>query len=110
MASITHRLEQPMGATARTESSRWRLLGALELSGPAQMILASLSGGAGVIHLAMVSSHMEETVVEGIGFALAGWFQLAFAVLALTRPSRALLHASILVNLALIGAWALSRT
>ena len=47
---------------------------------------------------------------KGIGFAVAGWFQLLFAALVLLKPSRPLLVAGIVVNATLIAAWAVSRT
>ena len=81
-----------------------------DLSSPGRMLLAILSGAAGVIHLAMVPSHADVSWAEGVGFAVAGWLQLVVAVLVLTRPSRALLRIAIVANLAFIGAWVMSRT
>jgi hypothetical protein len=72
--------------------------------------LAALSGAAGAIHLVMVPSHWDESVVEGIGFALAGWLQLTFAWIVLVRPRRDLVAAGVVGNLALIAAWVWSRT
>jgi hypothetical protein len=63
-----------------------------------------------MVHLVMVPSHMGESTVEGVGFAVAGWLQIAVAVLVISRPSRALLRATVLANLAFIGAWVVSRT
>ena len=80
------------------------------MSDPARMLLAALSAAAGVIHLVMVPSHMAQSTVEGIGFAVAGWTQLVIAALVLIAPSRALLRASMVANLAFIGAWVVSRT
>ncbi|MFA5886008.1 MAG: plasmid pRiA4b ORF-3 family protein, partial [Acidimicrobiia bacterium] len=51
-------------------------------------MLAALSGAAGAIHLAMVPSHWGSSVVEGAGFALVGWAQIAIAVVLLASPSR----------------------
>jgi hypothetical protein len=76
----------------------------------ARLSLASASAAAGVIHLVMLPSHWDQSAVEGAGFAAAGWFQLAFAAMVLLRPSRLLLSVSVLANLGLIGAWAVSRT
>lgn len=81
-----------------------------ELSDANRLLLAALSAAGGVIHLAMVPSHWAEAVAEGVGFALAGWFQLVFVAAVVRRPSRALLRMSIAVNVALIAVWALSRT
>jgi len=81
-----------------------------DLSAPGRVLLATLSGAAGVIHLAMVPSHMDISTVEGVGFAVAGWFQLAVAVLLMTRVSRTQLRVAMVANLAFIGAWVVSRT
>jgi hypothetical protein len=80
------------------------------LDASACAVLAALSAGAGGIHLALVPSHWDESVAEGIGFAVAGWAQLAFAVLLFARPGRWLLRAGIVVNASAIGAWIVSRT
>jgi hypothetical protein len=81
-----------------------------DLSAAGRVLLATLSGVAGAIHLVMVPSHSGESVVEGVGFLLAGWFQIGIAILLVTRPSRALLRFTMAGNLAFIGAWAVSRT
>ena len=80
------------------------------VSDPARVLLAALSAAAGVIHLVMVPSHMAESTVEGVGFAVAGWSQLVIAALVFIAPSRALLRAAVVANLAFIGAWVVSRT
>jgi len=72
--------------------------------------MATLSAAAGVVHLVMVPSHMEEFAAEGIAFAVAGWLQLLVAFYLWTQPSRALLGFTALLNVAFIGAWAVSRT
>lgn len=82
----------------------------IELSIPLRVALAGLLTGAAVIHFALVPSHAGEALVEGLTFAAAGWVQLVLAVALLTRPSRRTLAIAIGVNLAFIGAWALSRT
>jgi hypothetical protein len=74
------------------------------------MLLASLLAGAGVIHLVMVPSHIDEWMPEGVAFAIAGWLQIAAAAAVVTRPSRILNVAIILVSAGLIAAWAVSRT
>ncbi len=58
----------------------------------------------------MVPSHWGESVAGGLGFAAAGWLQLVFAAVVLTRPSRALLWLGAALNGAAIAAWAVSRT
>lgn len=58
----------------------------------------------------MVPSHARESILEGIGFAVAGWLQLAVAFVLITRSSRPVLRLIIVFNLTMIGAWAMSRT
>jgi len=82
----------------------------VEVSGVGKVLLAVLSGAAGVIHLAMVPSHWGSSVVEGIGFSIVGWAQIVIAVMLLSSPSRGLLRVTMLVNVAAIGAWMISRT
>src|SRR5262245_63383785 len=81
-----------------------------ELSTAGRVLLAVLSGAAGVIHLAMVPSHWGSSVAEGVGFAVTGWAQIVIAVMLLVSPSRALLRVTMLVNVFAIGAWMISRT
>jgi hypothetical protein len=73
-------------------------------------LVAGLSAAAGVIHFAMVPSHMGEWAAEGVAFAVVGWVQLAVALLVVVRPSRLLLAATIVANVAFVGAWVVSRT
>jgi hypothetical protein len=78
---------------------------------PAQnVVLAATLVGAGVIHFAMVPSHIGESTLEGTGFVLAGWAQVALAVLVLRRFTGATRLAVIGLDVALIAAWAVSRT
>ena len=58
----------------------------------------------------MVPPHAGESLAEGLGFALAGWFQIITAWLLLTRKHRALLMPIAVANAAFIGAWVWSRT
>ena len=97
MASIPSRFQGLIGDARRQDAAS---AVRLELSSSAHLLLASLSGTAGVIHLVMAPSHMDEWALEGIGFALAGWLQLVFAALVLVRPSRPLLLAGIAINAA----------
>jgi hypothetical protein len=73
-------------------------------------IAASLSIAAGIIHLVMVPSHAGESLAEGVGFALAGWFQLVAAWLFLSRRVRTYLAPIAVANVLFIGAWVWSRT
>ena len=73
-------------------------------------LLAALLGGAGAIHFAMAPSHLGESAVEGAGFVAAGWLQLALAVALVVRPARWMYGVTAASGVALIGAWAVSRT
>jgi hypothetical protein len=75
-----------------------------------RVLLASLSFGAGAIHLAMVPAHAKESMFMGVSFALSGWFAIIFGAIILARPTRLWVRANIAVNLVLIGTWAVSRT
>jgi hypothetical protein len=76
-----------------------------------QWFLVALLVGAGAIHVAMAPSHMDESIIEGAGFLVAAWVQLALAVAVLLRaPSRRLLAAVGGTSVALIAAWLVSRT
>ena len=78
--------------------------------GGGRLSLAALLAGTGLIHLAMAPSHLDASAVDGVAFFLAGWAQIGLAALLVVRPTRALLGASIATNLALLAAWAVSRT
>lgn len=82
---------------------------AFPLSGPARVLLASLSCAAGAIHLVMVPSHAADWTAEGIAFALVGLFQIGMAVALVARPSNLALRLSCLANAVFIGVWVLSR-
>jgi hypothetical protein len=81
-----------------------------EMSPSLLRLAAAFSIAAGVIHLVMVPPHAGESMTEGIGFALTGWFQIVTAWLLLNRKQRALLMPIAVANAAFIGAWVWSRT
>jgi hypothetical protein len=81
--------------------------GDLSLAG--RVLLSSLLAAAGLIHLVMVPAHMAESMVDGMTFVMAGWLQLAFALVIAVRPTRGALGATLVVNAALVGGWAVSR-
>jgi hypothetical protein len=58
----------------------------------------------------MAPSHLGESAVEGTGFLVAAWLQLGLAVALVARPRRWVLWATIASSVALVGAWAVSRT
>ncbi len=74
------------------------------------MGMAALAAAAGVIHLVMVPSHMDEFALEGVAFAVAGWLQLLVAFWLWTQPTRPLLGLTLGINGVFIATWAVSRT
>lgn len=75
------------------------------------MFAASLSAGAAAIHLAAASSHLDPLGDLALGFYWAALFQIAFAGALLGHPSsRRLATVGVAINVALIAAWAWSRT
>jgi hypothetical protein len=99
----------PLGPDRTPETRPAPPPGAVAL-GP--LALACLSAAAGIIHLVMAPSHWGESSVEGAGFLVAGWVQLALAV-ALVRadpPRRPVLAGVAAVDATLIALWAVSRT
>lgn len=74
-------------------------------------VAAALSLGAGLIHLTAGPPHLIELGALGLGFYLADIFQIAVAALLLVRSdARPLVWIVIAGNVALIGAWAWSRS
>jgi hypothetical protein len=61
------------------------------------------------VHLALAPSHFGESPVEGVGFLIAAWLQIALAVAVLFRPTRVVIFTVIAASAASIGAWAVSR-
>jgi hypothetical protein len=84
----------------------------------AAMIAITASVGAGVIHVALGPEHIEELGALGWGFAFAAALQIGWAVVALAmfgdgrqRAGVGRLAAwGIAINIAILGAWAISRT
>lgn len=69
----------------------------------------SLAVAAGV-HGTLLPSHARESAWLGLGFAAAGAFQLAAAVLLLMRPSPRLLSLVAAGSAVVLAAWVVSRT
>jgi hypothetical protein len=76
----------------------------------APLVLAALLLGAGLIHATMAPPHLGESAVEGAGFVVAAWLQVLLAAAVLVRLRRWVLGAVVVVNAALLVAWAVSRT
>ena len=75
-----------------------------------RVLVATLSVAAAVIHVAMVPARVGESALEGWGFLLSGWLQLALAAWVVARPSRVVPALIAAVNVVLIGLWMVSRT
>jgi len=73
-------------------------------------LAAALSVGAAAIHFAAAPIHLEELGPIGLGFVVAGTFQAAWALAWLIEGSRGVVRLGVVGNLAVLGAWAWSRT
>jgi hypothetical protein len=73
-------------------------------------VVAVSSGAAAGVHAAVCPAHLAEATATGLFFAGAALGQLAWTVLALRRPTRPLLVAGIVGNVAVLVVWALSRS
>jgi hypothetical protein len=76
----------------------------------ALLTLALCSAASAAIHDAVTAEHFEEAFAYGAFFVTASTLQMAWAVLLVYRPSRALLAAGGIGNAAVIVLWALTRT
>jgi hypothetical protein len=74
------------------------------------LTLALGSAGAATIHAVVCPEHFREYVAFGAFFAVAAALQGAWAIVALLRPTRALLVVGAAGNAAVILVWAVSRT
>lgn len=72
--------------------------------------LAALLAGAGLVHLVMVPAHLGLSGVDGAGFLVAGWVQVALAVLVAARPRRWVWATTVAVSAGLLAAWVVSRS
>ena len=72
--------------------------------------LCVLSGASAAIHFAVIGEHFAEYWAFGTFFLVLAWFQAAWAVLVVTRPSRSLLLIGAIVNAAVVVIWLWSRT
>lgn len=81
-----------------------------ESQGLAQPLLAAVLIGSGAIHLAVMGEHYTEWWLYGAFFMSLAPLQLVQAVLVLSRPTRTLLKAIVLLNGAVIATWIVSRT
>jgi hypothetical protein len=80
---------------------------------PSQHLLHALaiaSVVSGAVHAAVGPAHFREATILGVFFAGTFLVQMAWAVLVVTRPSRAVLAAGAAANAAIVLVWLVSRT
>jgi hypothetical protein len=75
----------------------------------ARGLVAACAFGAAAIHFGFAPDHFGESRFHGAFFFLAGWAQLAFGLAVILRPSRAVLRIGILLNVAIVVLWVVSR-
>jgi hypothetical protein len=95
-----HETSEPSAERARTGGD----------AGTLAPVLAALAAGAGLIHLVMVPPHLAESTADGAGFIVAAVAQLGLAVALFADATRRVLIATVVVNVALVAAWFVSRT
>ena len=76
----------------------------------AARLAAIASLGAAVIHFAVVPTHWQEWIPSGLFFVSIALFQLIWALIALARPTTAVLAAGIAANVGVAVLWTVSRT
>jgi len=72
-------------------------------------LVAACAFGAAAIHFGFAPDHFGESRFHGAFFFLAGWAQLAFGLAVILRPTRTVLRVGILLNVAIVVLWAVSR-
>jgi hypothetical protein len=115
------------GAILVAQSLRMRAVGSHPVAAPADpagagsgvtptvgrsiaLILAGLSGGAAIIHLAAAPGHYAEIGDLATGFVVAAAFQGLWVRWCLAGPSQRTIVVGIAGNLAIVAAWAWTRT
>lgn len=111
----------PSGASLLTHpggASGSSLVGVAGLSAPRRLhggtvllpLVALGSAAAASVHFVVMPTHFKEAAIYGSFFAVAASLQVAYAVLVLARPSRALLVVGLVGNLLVIVLWLVTRT
>ena len=72
--------------------------------------LACVSVAAAVIHFAVAGEHYQEYWVFGVFMLVVAWLQLAWAVVAVVRPSRPLLWGGTILNAGVVAIYIVTRT
>ncbi len=73
-------------------------------------LAAVLSAASGAVHLGYAPHHLSEDWAHGWFFVVVGALQIAFAVLVVARPRRWLWATALVLNVAVIATWVVSRT
>ena len=66
--------------------------------------------GAGLVHLAVVESHLSDDLLLGISFAVVGGAQVILGFVVLAKPSRRVLYLVGAMSLVFVAVWTVSRT
>lgn len=106
--TLAHRIRAtsgPLEQDTKPPGSQGTLL-TRALIGP----IATLSLGAAAIHFAVIPQHFAEWWGFAVLFAAIGWFQALWPIAYIREPSRRVAVVAIVVNLATVIVWALSRT
>jgi hypothetical protein len=93
-------MERPETLPSRWVAARWR---------PAFGV-AVASEFAGLIHLAFTREHLHEWVPFGLFFLASGLFQVVWAVMVFSPQRRAFFLVGLVVNVATVILWAVTRT
>jgi signal transduction histidine kinase len=106
-AAVTAEVAGPPSATAAGHITSAE---PMDLSLEARLLLTACSIGAAVVHADVITSHFEVSALYGWFFVLSAATQLAWGLLVLRRPDRALLAAGAIGNGLIVALWAVTRT
>lgn len=73
-------------------------------------LVAALLLGAAGFHFGAMGEHSGVSWTHGLFFASAAWAQVGIGVLLLFKPSRRVVVAGIIANIAILSLWVLTRT
>jgi signal transduction histidine kinase len=82
----------------------------LDLSLDARLLLMACSVGAAVVHADVITSHFQVSALYGWFFVLSALTQLAWGLLVVSRPDRALLVTGAVGNGLIVALWVVTRT
>ncbi len=104
------RTEPTMESSERHETwPQHGFTGIGQLEGLVQVTVAAVTGGAALIHFAVVQEHWEEYWLIGLFFAVIGCLQAILAVMVLARRNQGIYRAVAFVSLSLMAVWWYSR-